>query len=74
MGLVDDRMWKLFEEKQGRIGSEKKRLLTTKICRKLAVPFPCSDCCFVTLLLNRLAVDSVFKILFPSALPISQLE
>lgn len=31
LGLVDDRMWNLFQEKQSRIASEKRRLQTTKI-------------------------------------------
>lgn len=39
LGLVDDRMWQLFEEKQARIASEKKRLQVTKISRK-APPLP----------------------------------
>ncbi|KAL3698518.1 hypothetical protein R1sor_012594 [Riccia sorocarpa] len=31
LGLIDDRMWKLFQEKQSRIAAEKLRLRTTKI-------------------------------------------
>ncbi|CAM6110541.1 unnamed protein product [Calypogeia fissa] len=31
LGLIDDRMWKLFEDKQGRISAEKQRLKTTRI-------------------------------------------
>ncbi|KAL2645171.1 hypothetical protein R1flu_012758 [Riccia fluitans] len=31
LGLIDDRMWKLFQEKQSRIAAEKLRLQTTKI-------------------------------------------
>lgn len=34
LGLVDDRMWNLFQEKQSRIASEKRRLQTTKISRR----------------------------------------
>lgn len=38
LGLVDDRMWNLFQGKQLRIASEKQRLKTTKISRKLLDP------------------------------------
>jgi tRNA uridine 5-carboxymethylaminomethyl modification enzyme len=34
LGLVDDRMWNLFQQKQSHIASEKQRLQTTKIARK----------------------------------------
>lgn len=34
LGLVDDRMWNLFQDKQIRIASEKNRLQTTKVTRK----------------------------------------
>jgi tRNA uridine 5-carboxymethylaminomethyl modification enzyme len=31
LGLIDDRMWTLFEQKQARIAAEKQRLQTTRI-------------------------------------------
>ncbi|OAE24550.1 hypothetical protein AXG93_2415s1290 [Marchantia polymorpha subsp. ruderalis] len=37
LGLIDDRMWKLFQEKQSRIAAEKLRLQTTKINGKMAI-------------------------------------
>jgi tRNA uridine 5-carboxymethylaminomethyl modification enzyme len=35
LGLIDDRMWSLFEQKQARIAAEKQRLQTTRISSRI---------------------------------------
>lgn len=40
IGLIDDRRWKLYQEKQGRISEEKKRLRTVRISGLSIVSFP----------------------------------
>lgn len=71
LGLVDDRMWQLFEEKQARIASEKKRLQVTKISRKtplLSSPTPSIEFvlkyCNITRRAVLLTCMSIFDLLY----------